>query len=424
MHKSVFSILLLTSPLLANAAGFALIEQSASGVGNAFAGAAAVAEDASTIYFNPAGMTYIEGTQVVGAIHLINPNSEFNNQGSVKATFSGAAGGSGGDIGDLALLPNFYYKRDISEDIKFGLGISSPFGLKTEYDSNWIGRFQAIKSDLKTININPSIAFKVNDKLSLGAGISAMWIKAELTSAANLAPLGQPESTVKIKGDDWGFGINFGAIYQTSPDTRLGLTYRSPVQQHLEGNSTSPSTFLNGNPNATLNTNVTADITLPETFSISGFTHLNDTWDLLADITWTGWSQFSELRVKRDNGTNSTLTVTPEHWHDTMRYSLGANYKYSDTLKLRAGIAYDEEAIDDQYRTVRIPGNDRTWLAFGAGWQYSPATKLDLGYAHLFVKDASIRDIQNTVANGFKGNIIGQYDSSVDILSVQVTHNF
>jgi long-chain fatty acid transport protein len=419
MKKYLLSSVLFTSSITAHAAGFALIEQSGSGMGNAFAGAAAVAEDASTIYFNPAGMTYIEGTQIVGAIHLIKPTAEFNDNGSQPAT-PRPLGGDGGDAGDLAFVPNFYYKRDLSDTIKFGLGISVPFGLKTEYDDNWIGRFQGIKSELKTVNINPALAFKVNDQLSLGFGVSAMWAKAELTSALNL---GASESSAKSEGDDWGFGFNLGAIYQITESSRVGIAYRSKVEQHLKGDSSSPFTGLNSNPNRTLNTSITADITLPETFSVSGFSQLDDKWDLLADVTWTRWSQFQELRIVRDNGTNSTLAVTPENWNNTLRYSIGINYHYNENLKLKAGIAYDEEAIDDKYRTPRIPGNDRKWLTIGAGWKATPNTKFDFGYAHLFISDAKINQNLSTEVPS-KAWVKGDYDGSVDMLSLQVTHNF
>ncbi|ADI30833.1 OmpP1/FadL family transporter [Methylotenera versatilis] len=407
MKKILLSFVILSAPIVAQAAGFALIEQSASGMGNAFAGGGAIAEDASTIFFNPAGMSYIEGTQLVGAIHLIKPTVDFN--GSISGT--GKAGGDGGDAGDLSFAPNFYYKRDLTNTVKFGLGINAPFGLKTEYDATWMGRFQAIKSEVKTININPAIAFKLNDQLSVGAGISAMWAKAELTRAFNL---GGPsaETTVKIKGDDWGFGFNIGAIYQATADTRLSVAYRSKVNQHLEGDSTSPLI-------AALNTNVTAAITLPETFSASAFSKLNDTWDLMGDVTWTRWSQFKELRV---DFANPVLTdaVTAENWSNTLRYSIGANYHYSDDIKFRAGLAYDEEAISDQFRTARIPGNDRKWVSLGANWKVSPSSSIDVGYAHLFISDASI----NKNEGAGNGTLTGTYDGSVDILSAQYTHNF
>jgi long-chain fatty acid transport protein len=402
------------------AAGFALIEQSASGMGNAFAGGSASAEDASTVYFNPAGMTYIQGTQIVGALHLIKPSAEFNNNGTVAAT-GRPLGGSGGDAGDLAFVPNIYLVTDITPTIKAGLGINAPFGLKTEYDNDWMGRFQAIKSELKTVNINPSIAYKVNDQLSLGVGVSAMWTQAELTKAVNAVA---SESSVKVKGDDWGYGYNLGAVFQATSDTRFGIAYRSKVNQHLEGTSSSAFTALNASPTQTLNTNISASVVLPENVSLSAFSRIDDKWDLMGDVTWTHWSRFKELRIIRENGTGSTLAVTTENWHNTLRYSIGANYHYSDTLKFRAGLAYDEEAIDDQFRTARIPGNDRKWVSLGAAYQVTPAGRLDVGYAHLFISDATINDDQSSATQGRAGHLIGSYDGDVNILSLQYTHNF
>ena len=402
-----------SSPL--HAAGFALIEQGVSGLGNAYAGAAAVAEDASTIYFNPAGMTYIEGRQGVVAMHLIRPRASFNNGNSQPPPplLPTQLGGEGGDPGSLAYVPNAYYVMDLKPDIKFGLGISVPFGLSTQYDKDWMGRFQAVKSELKTVNINPSIAFKVNDELSLGFGVSAMWVQAELTNAVNFGPFG--EGATRVKGDDWGFGFNLGAIYQVTPSTRLGLAYRSKVEQTLKGEvkfdrpAGLPAAF------SPADGRVTADLTLPENVSLSVFSQLNDKWDVMGDVTWTRWSRFSELKIVRSNG--QVLTTVPENWENTRRYSLGASYRYSDKLKLRAGVAYDEEAIKNEFRTARIPGNDRTWIALGASWQLNPDSIVDVGYAHLFVKDASISDDQ-------VGLLQGRYKASVDILSVQYTHHF
>jgi long-chain fatty acid transport protein len=403
-----------------DAAGFSLAEQNASGLGNAYAGAAAVAENASTIYHNPAGMVYLKGKQFSIALHALNPSSSFHNTNSTKAFGTPAFGNEGGDIGDLALIPSMYYSQEISPALFLGVGLNAPFGLKTEYDNQWIGRFQALKSELKTININPAIAYRVNDQLAIGAGISAMWAEAELTRALNTV-LG-PESSVKVKGDNWGLGFNLGVMYQPSPDARIGVAYRSKVRQKLSGTVSSPLHTFDANPASTLNTNTTADLTLPQSLSISVLNHLNNKWDITADLTWTGWSDFQDLTIVRNNGT--TLISTPENWQDTMRYSIGASYQYTENLKFRSGIAFDEEAIQDNFRTANIPGNDRTWLAFGLNWQASKTGLLDLGYAHIFVKDASVNQLQNTLAQGFNGNLTGQYQGQVDILSAQYTYQF
>ena len=416
MKKILLSCMIFTTPLATQAAGFALIEQSGSGMGNAFAGGSAIAEDASTVYFNPAGMTYIEGTQLVGALHLIKPSAEFNNNGSIAGAGK-PLGGTGGDAGDLAFIPNAYFKMDFNDSIKLGIGVNAPFGLKTEYDSGWIGRFQALKSEVKTVNINPALAFKVNDQLSLGFGVSVMWAQATLTRAVNFGAAG--EGSVKIKADDWGFGYNLGAIYQVTPDTRIGMAYRSKVDQHLEGDATFNRPIGIPNAGAAADGAINASVSLPENFSFSAFSKLDDTWDVMGDITWTHWSRFKQLTILRSSG--ALLSNTNENWDNSMRYSIGANYHYSDSIKLRAGLAYDQEAVNDDFRTARIPGNDRKWLALGANWKASPNSSVDVGYAHLFISDANINDGRSGAANG---TLKGTYDGSVDILSMQYTHNF
>lgn len=383
---------------LAQAAGFALIEQNASGIGNAYAGQAAAATDASTIYFNPAGMTYLPDRQVVMAGHLIKPQAEFSGTSTI-------GGGTGGDAGSLAFVPNAYFAFRLTPDVHLGVGMNAPFGLKTEYDPTWAGRAQAIKSELKTINLNPSIAWKVNDALSLGAGLSLQYAEATLT---NLSAAG----LVTIKGDDYGWGFNLGALWKLGEATRLGLAYRSEVDYTLEGNVT-----FSGAPG--LNGPVTADATMPDSASLSLFHKLNESWDILADVTWTGWSDFDELRIVRTSG--ALVGLTPENWRDTWRYSVGANYRYNEKLTLRGGVAFDQRAASDAFRTARIPDEDRTWLAFGGQYRLSSKMVIDVGYAHLFVRDALI----NKSEAGPPASVLtGSYDASVDILSAQMTLNF
>ena len=384
---------------LGHAAGFALVEQNASGLGNAYAGQAASAQDASTIFFNPAGMTLLPDRQLVVAGHLIKPQAEFS------GTVSPLVGGSdGGDAGDLAFVPNAYFAYRVSPDMYLGVGLNAPFGLKTEYDADWIGRYQAIKSEVKTINFNPSIAYKLNDTLSLGAGFNIQWVEAELT---NLIPiLGGP--LVTIKGDDYGWGYNLGALWQVTPATRIGLSYRSEVDYTLEGKSSTSDPvvgFLDGP--------ITAEVTLPDSASLSVFNKLSSQWDLLADVTWTGWSDFDDLPIE-----GTVNKTTRENWEDTLRYSLGVTWHVSDKLSVRGGIAYDEAPVSDIDRTPRIPDGARTWVAVGGQYRLSQQSSIDFGYAHLSVNDPGLRSTDNGTT------LMGVYDSQVDILSAQLTLNF
>lgn len=384
----------------AHAAGYALIEQNASGLGNAYAGQAASAQDASTIFFNPAGMTMLPDRQVVLAGHLIKPQAEFS--GGVTPNIGG---GNGGDAGGLAFVPNAYFAFRLTPDVHLGIGAFAPFGLKTDYDSTWVGRVHAIESELKTINVNPSIAWKLNDTLSLGAGVSIQYIEATLTNATGA---GLPPVIGAVKGDDYGWGFNLGLLWKASERTRFGLAYRSKIDHTLEGDLK-----MNG---AVVVAPVYADVTLPDSASLSAFHRINDRWDVMADVSWTSWSRFDVLNVV--NAAGVSVTSTPENWDDTWRVSVGANWRLNDRLMLRGGIAYDETPVSDRYRTARIPDEDRTWLAFGAQYRLSPQSLIDVGYAHLFVKDARIDELRTPLT------LRGEYDSAVDILSVQLTHTF
>lgn len=414
------------------AAGFALIEQSVSGLGNAYAGAAASAEDASTVYFNPAGMMHLQGSQFVAAMHIVKPSVEFS--GSATNPLGGAiAGSDGGDAGGASPVPNLYYTRQLNNGFVFGLGINAPFGLKTEYDSDWVGRYQAIESDVKTVNINPAIAYKASSNLSVGVGVNFQYIEATLSQAVNqqLACLSAGgggacaaitgDLTAEIEGDDWSYGYNFGLMYDISQATRVGFAYRSKIKQELEGNAS----FTGANPFFTtvvgvfVPTDVTANVTLPESASLSLYHDINNQWAILADATWTHWNRFQQLLVDFSNPLQ-TDSLTVEDWTNSMRYSLGLNYRHNSAWLLRAGVAFDEEPIRSaEYRTPRIPGNDRTWLAIGANYRHSSNLSFDVGYAHLFVDDTPIN---HTDLNGF--NITGEYDNSVDILSAQVNWTF
>ncbi|MCC7548189.1 MAG: TonB-dependent receptor [Burkholderiales bacterium] len=398
-----------------HAAGFALIEQNASGLGNAYAGAAAAAEDASTIFFNPAGLVFLPGRQLVVAGHAIRPSAEFDNDGSIAGAGK-PLGGEGGDAGSWALVPNAYLSWRLTERLAVGVGVNAPFGLKTEYDDDWMGRFQAIESEVKTININPSVAFKVNERLSIGAGLNYQYAEATLTRAVNFGLGG--EGKVKVEGeDDDSWGWNAGVIFSATPDLRVGLAYRSAIRHELEGDVTFrrpalvPSAAAPDGP-------AYARTTLPESASLSVFQRFDDRWDFMGDVTWTNWSRFKTLDIYRANGT--LLQSTPENWDDSWRISFGLSYRLNDAWKLRGGVAYDETPVPDDFRTARIPDNSRTWVAFGAQWKPRANLAVDFGYAHLFIPGASIDDNQTPV----NGRLRGEYDSSVDILSAQVTYSF
>ncbi len=416
----------ISTPVLS--AGFALAEQSARGLGNAFAGAAASAEDASTVYFNPAGMMRLEGNQVSLAGHVIQPSAKFGN-GSFSYTSGPAVsspGGTGGDAGVNALVPNFYYVGNAGGGWRYGLGINVPFGLTTEYDPTWMGRYHAIKSDLKTININPVVAVRVNPQLSVGGGISIMLAEAVLTNmldgcraSSGVLCAGNPNAQTadrlaEVKGDDQGYGFNVGFLYELSQTTRVGVTYRSKVSQKLDGTVTYSAPF-----SVFQNANAHASVTLPESMSFSFYNEMSGGWTFLADATYTRWSRFKELRVSYES--SQPDTVVDESWKNVWRVAVGANYKGTGPWTWRMGVAYDQEPIPDaEHRTPRIPGNDRKWLA--AGFTYQPDKKfsIDAGFAHLFVSDTPI----NNTTSPLGQTLSGTYTNNVNILSAQLNWTF
>ena len=240
-------------------AGLALQENSGSGLGNAYAGGAAAAEDASTIWSNPAGMSQIKTRQLVGAINLIQPSMKFSNSASVAAT-NQPLGNDGGDAGSLNVVPNMYVLLPINKDWTFGLGVNAPFGLVTEYDNGFIGRYQGLKSDVKTINVNPALSWQITPDFTLGFGASYQQIKGTFTSNANysgallkaaaqngIAPgsatfnaiaASTPglDSFANVTGDDWAWGWNVGVLWNVDRASRIGVAWRSDIQYHLTGN--------------------------------------------------------------------------------------------------------------------------------------------------------------------------------------------
>lgn len=391
------------------AGGFAIGVQSGSGTGNAFAGGAAAADDASVVWFNPAAMTALPaGRQVTAAGHLARPSFKFSNTGST-GTFAAPGSGEGGDGGDWALIPNMFYTTDIDARWRFGVAVNAPFGLATHYDAGWRGARTALKSEVKSVNINPSVAYRLSDALSIGGGISVQKLQAELSNFSGAA------GVAKLKADDIGYGFNLGLTVQATPGTRFGFAYRSSIKYELEGAAAFSGV-------SALNRTIKADLRVPESVSFSVFSVLDPKWEAMADITWTRWSRLQQLAVIRTNGADAgtTLTSLPFHWDDVWRFSVGANYRINERVKLRFGAAFDQSPTNNFDRTPRLPDQDRTWLAAGVQYRLSKTGILELGYAHEFIRDATV----NTTAAGATGSLVGSFRSRADILSLQYSHSF
>jgi long-chain fatty acid transport protein len=418
----------------ASASGFQLQEQGASGLGVAYSGQAAAVHDASTAFWNPAGMSLLQGKQVTGALHYIIPDTKFNSAGPPPGGSTYNVFGNGGQGGESAFVPAMYGTWQINPQWTVGLAVNAPFGLATEWDTSWAGQFHAIRSEIKTMNINPTVAFKVNNMISLGAGLSYQKLEAELTNAVPRAAAGACATggvpaalpcaitqavTGKVEGDDWAWGWNIGALFDFGQGTRLGVTYRSTIDYTIEGNLQYSGTPAPGSPAAQ---DVKADVELPDTFSIGVSHQFNPKLRMLADYTWTGWDSIKTLNIQ-SQATGTTLTSTELQFKNSWRMGLGLEYQLNQPWLLRTGVAYDTSPVQDTYRTPRLPDNDRVWLSVGARYQPGPTWWLDFGYTYIWVDDSS-SNLQPTGLDAFRGNLVGTYKANVQILGVQASVKF
>jgi long-chain fatty acid transport protein len=459
------------SPATVFASGFQLQEQNGSGLGNAFSGQAAGVKDASAIYFNPAALTGIEGGNLVISVDPIIPAYEFSDGGSTPPSLPplpGAPplgiplGGTGGNAGSLTPVPNGYFSYQVGETWWLGVGVNIPFGLTTEWESDWMGRFHGIKSSIHAINVNPTVAVKVGS-LSLGAGVNWQQFDAELTqntayggvsfggaylaggpAAATgiLLQLGGPaglamEGLTTLDGDSTAWGWNAGALIEVGEGAKLAVSYRSKIEHTLEGTIAfegAPS-FVEQGPlgpiGAALNATfadrpITADVSLPDTLSVA-LAWEGESVEVLADWTRTGWSSIPSLDVMDEAG--EEVTSLNLQFEDTWRAGLGLNFRLNEAWKLRLGAAYETSPVQDRYRTPRLPDNDRIWVAGGFEFTINEKNRLDLGYCRVFIDDApstlvALPQDPDFTEKLLSGNLVGAYTGSVNILSLQYTLSF
>ena len=463
-------------PMPVYASGFQLVEQNASGLGNAFAGQAAGVRNASAIYFNPAALTQVKGWNLVASVEPIGVGATFTNAASTvpyagTAPFPVPLGSEGGNGGKWIPVPNAYLSGQVTDKIWIGASFNVPFGLETNWqESPWMGRFHATKSKVEAYNVNPTIAFQVSDTFSIGVGANWQHLKADLgsdvayggvayygslqalvaqglppaTAAATLNAVLVPqlgpsgvgtETPALISGTSNAWGWNAGALLKLGTQAHVGVSYRSKVKHDVTGTvdfTGVPTITLPGALapiGTTLNTRfadgpVTTTIELPDTFSVAA------AWEgakveLLADYTYTGWKTIQSLDIRREGATDLFSSV-PLNFVSTWRVGLGANVKVNDKFKVRLGTAYDKAPVQDEYRTPRLPDDNRVWAAGGFEWKLSQKATLDAGYAHIFVSSDSPSNLpnQDTPTSTPAGALVGVYNTNVDVLGVQISLRF
>jgi len=436
----------------ADAAGFLLFEQSGRAMGSAYAGESAVAMDPTTLFYNPAGMVRLPGTQFSSSGFAVFTRFNFNNKGSHfdEGLIDGGQipGNSGGNGGGIALLPTFFLTHQFHERVSGGIGVSAPFGLETDWTRGWVGRYHARLSRLQTITVQPSLAVRVTDWLSIGAGADAEWAHAKLNNNLDMGSICQilgPQQTppvprevctaflglqpgktngyVNLSGADWSAGYNIGLLFEPLKGTRIGLTYRSRISHTLRGDakfSIPPKAdILRKQSGALRDTAAFASVTFPDRASIGLYQELTDRLHFLADVTWTNWSLFDQLVFKFQNPKQPQV-VEPEKWRDSLRYALGLGYVLDEMWSFRTGFAYDGTPVPNRVRlTPRIPDTDRYWLTVGLGIRPTSRIRIDLSYAHIFAPLTATRNPDPIT----HARLVGDFDASADLFAFQLTYD-
>lgn len=433
----------LVLPGLASAAGYALNEQSAHASGTANAGAAANVENASILYFNPAGMSRLpQGTQISFGAAVLNVDPKAKDITATNSLGLPVEGSNGGDFIDTAVIPNFYLTHTMG-DFAAGVGVFVPFGLTSDYDNDFKGRYLADETEIQVISISPSFAYNINEQLSVGFGVNVMYGEGKLTryqdyrlSAAQAVAPGTPinETTAPIidatltgagvrdgyldvEGDDWEIGWNVGLLYSPTKDTTIGLTYRSKADLNLTGDAKLENLPVDtGAGLALINPKESAEVplTTPESVTFALKHDLNDQWTLLAGATWTRWSRFEALDIYSRKGPSGTIAQVgstkygapgtdlighvEENFHNTWSFAVGALYHLNENWTLKAGYAYDESAVSNTYLTARVPSSDRQWLTLGAQWRdLESGWTVDAAFGYLIIDDVKVNEFERSV---------------------------
>lgn len=377
------------------AAGFQLSEQSAIQMGRAMAGAGIVGDDLSAVHYNPAGMTLLSGTRMQATGTWVAVNLDYESRdGSV--TENGRLKGQ--------TIPAGFITHQINDSLWAGLGLTVPYGMGTEFDENWGGMDRGTESMILTFDINPNLAWKVNDKLSVGGGISLQYAKAELGFGFDV-PSFKTAAHANVKGDSWAWGWNVGMMFQPVETVRVGLAYRSHIAHNADGHTT-----LDINGMRSLTSDMKVRIKTPDTITLSATWEATDALRLSGTARWSKWSNFKSLSLDNSGFDNQMVdliasahsTIT-NNWDDTWFFSVGADYKLNGQWTVRGGVAYDQGPVENQYRMAVIPDTDRVWFSGGASYKYTDNLTFDLGATYIKgVGDKELVSVNEKASGEFK----------------------
>jgi len=465
----------------AHSAGYRFGTQSAAAEGTANANGAQAA-DASTLFANPAGITRLSGWSFSGVLDYVDPKARFTDQGSyISLPGSGLASRPTGTVGDTVdftkpvVVPHAYLAYKASDTLAYGLGVFVPWGTKLDYRPDWGGRYNLQKVELQSISINPNIAYKVSPELSVAGGLNLQYMDGKLRRAVPYASVyaagllnaahqaaagGAPglalqlqqqaaqvfgnsayDGSIAVEGKDWGLGFNLSMLWEPTAGTRIGASYRSSVSHKLKGTAdwTQPTNLpaevlaaikaapYNGVSALDHNdSDASLAVTTPESVSVHGFQQLTPTIAVMADFTWTRDSRLKQLRIDFANSTADS--VTAEHWKDSTKVSIGAQWQALPSLLLRTGYSKDLSPVPSGTRSPALPDAHRTWYALGANWAFMDNASMDFSFGHVKLKDAAMEATDDgdgaTPCNCAYSTARGNYNTKATIFGVQFNYKF
>jgi long-chain fatty acid transport protein len=425
----------------AQASGYQLREASAAAMGSAYAGAAATDTDASFQTYNPASIAGVGSADfTVSAIGIL-PNSSANYTSATTSAGTPAGGAlSQKDFVGSALVPDLAARVRLSPRWTVGLAVFSPWGLITDYREGWAGRYYAMKTQLLTLNISPSVAYQVSDHFAVSAGFQEQYAKGALTSAIDMGTIGAVSGVPgsipgaqdgfgNYKADSWASGFTLSAMGEVTQDVTLGLSYRSAITHKMQGtlaftpDSAGVAATINALTGLFATTQAATVLTTPDTIEFGGRARLSDRWTGLFEVDWTNWSRFRELRVVADNPVQPD-DVTAMNWKDSWFVSLGAEFSPNPRWTLRTGAAYDDSPADNATFGPRLPDAARTWIAAGLTYHASDAIDIALSASHLFLPRESVDLSATQPGNALRGNLMGSTETNANVVGLQVSYRF
>ena len=406
----MFNMLAITSLVMAialppaQAGGLYLYELGTPDVGAAAAGWAARAQDASTVFTNPAGMTRLEKSELLVGIQPLYLRSEFSPDDNTTTS------GPDGDASTWLPAGGLYYVHNLMPKLKIGLSTVGYFGLGLEYENDWVGRYYIQEIKLQALGIQPALAYQVTDWLSFGAGVVALYGVLDQKAAVNNPGPNQDDGRLKIEDDDWTYQVNLGVLVEPRKGTRFGLTYLSEGDLEFKDEPN----FSNLGPGleailgtqGILDAEIEVEFTMPQAVMLSGYHELNDRWAIMGNLGWQDWSEFGKVGVTLTSEDASKLTVD-RNYKDTWHVAVGGQYRVADPWLLTAGVAYDSSMVDDDDRTPDLPLGEQWRFGLGASYDWSEKLALGLGYTFLWGGDLDMDVNRGPLA----GRVSGTYDN-------------